>query len=341
MGRPRGHSRSGTFVAARALTPLAVFDSSRILVFGTGALACALGGRLARGGAGVTLTGGWAEGREALSRRGIVVHEPEGPWSARVDVAPLGETTPPVDLALVLVKSPQTRAVAPFVARAVSPTGRVVTLQNGLGNREALEAALGAGRVAAGVALLGATLLGPGEVRVVPGRVVLGVEPEREETVGALSEALRAGGIEVELTSAVPRLVWRKLVANCAINPLTGLAGLPNGALLEDEVQRETLLAAAAEVGAVAAARGLDLGEDPATLAVEVVHATASNRSSMLQDLARGAETEIDALNGAVVAEGRRLGVPTPVNESLWRQVRAREGRPVRETSAAVARGRP
>jgi 2-dehydropantoate 2-reductase len=84
-------------------------------------------------------------------------------------------------------------------------------------------------------------------------------------------------------------------------------------------------------VGAVAAAKGIDLGADAEALAAEVAEATADNRSSMLQDIARGAPTEIDALNGAIVAEGRAFGVPTPVNESLWRQVRRREGRPVDE----------
>jgi 2-dehydropantoate 2-reductase len=89
------------------------------------------------------------------------------------------------------------------------------------------------------------------------------------------------------------------------------------------------MAAAAREVGAVAAARGVDLQADPAELADAVAAATAGNRSSMLQDLDRGAVTEIDAMCGAVVSEGRRLGVPTPVNESLWHAVRAREGRPL------------
>jgi 2-dehydropantoate 2-reductase len=230
---------------------------------------------------------------------------------------------------LVLVKSPQTRVVAPLAARAVSPSGRIVTLQNGLGNREALEKEAGAGRVALGVALLGATLLAPGEVRVIPGRVVLGEEPGHEDALRVLAARLREGGLEVDRTRDVPRLVWRKLAANCAINPLTGLAGVSNGALLKDDAHREALLAVAREVGAVAAALGVDLGADPGALAAEVARTTASNRSSMLQDLERGAPTEIDAMNGAVVAEGRRRDVPTPVNESLWRRVREREGRPV------------
>jgi 2-dehydropantoate 2-reductase len=120
-------------------------------------------------------------------------------------------------------------------------------------------------------------------------------------------------------------LRWRKLAVNAAINALTALAGLPNGALLDDPVLAADMAAAAREVGAVAAAAGVDLGADPAELARAVARATAANRSSMLQDLARGAPTEVDAIQGEVLRLGRRLGVPTPVNERLWRAVRSRE----------------
>jgi 2-dehydropantoate 2-reductase len=95
------------------------------------------------------------------------------------------------------------------------------------------------------------------------------------------------------------------------------------------------MAAAAREVGDVAAASGIDLRADPAELAFEVAAATAGNRSSMLQDLDRGAPTEIDAMCGAVVREGRRLGMATRVNERLWRAVREREGRPLPAAAAA------
>jgi 2-dehydropantoate 2-reductase len=108
--------------------------------------------------------------------------------------------------------------------------------------------------------------------------------------------------------------------------------------LLTVASSRERVAAAAREVGAVAAAKGIALGADPAELAFDVAARTAGNRSSMLQDLDRGAATEIDALCGAVVAEGSALGVPTPVNAALWREVREREGRPLPVAGAGVDR---
>jgi 2-dehydropantoate 2-reductase len=308
-----------------------------LVLFGTGALAGAVGARLARAGERVTLVGTWRAARAALLARGIVVHDPEGTWSVPVATAAPEEIRGPVETALVLVKAPRTGSVAHALARVLSPTGLAVTLQNGLGPRDVLAAALGAGRVAAGVAFLGARLVAPGEVRVVPGRLVLGEEPATLEPVRRLAARMRRAGLEVETTPDVDRVVWAKLAANCAINPLTALHGVPNGALLVDPGLRRVMREAAREVGAVAAARGLDLGRDAADLAEEVAAATADNRSSMLQDLERGASTEVDALSGAVAAEGRRLGVPTPVNDRLWRRLRAREGRPV-DAEAAAAR---
>ena len=306
----------------------------RVLVLGTGAMGCLLAGRLSRGSAAhVTVAGAWAEGLDAIVRHGITVEDETGCWSVPVATAPLSDPDH-ADFVLVLVKSPQTAAVAGTAARALHPGGSILSLQNGLGNSEVLARAAGRNRVAVGVATLGATLLAPGRVRAFPGRIVIGAS--RSEPLARLVDAFQAAGIPTETTDDIDRLVWRKLAVSCAINPATALLGLSNGALLASAESRGRMAAAAREVGAVAAARGIELQTDPSQLAFEVAAATAGNRSSMLQDLDRGATTEIDALCGAVVIEGRRLGVATPVNEGLWRAVREREGRPLAALAATV-----
>jgi 2-dehydropantoate 2-reductase len=296
----------------------------RVLVAGTGAMACLFGARLARSGrARVTLAGTWEDGLRALRADGIRLEEAdERDEVVRVGVRHLHEPGEPADHVLVLVKSHQTAAVAPAVARALGPDGLAVTLQNGLGNRESLEAAVGRGRVGSGVVAVGATLLAPGCVRATPGSVALGSGAPRIEELQAL---LAAAGFVVAVEKDLDRLVWRKLAVNCAINPLSALAGRLNGELLESAESRETLVKAATEVAAVAAAKGIELGADAGALVLAVARETGANRSSMLQDLDRGARTEIDAMNGAVVREARALGVPVPVNEALWRAVLARE----------------
>jgi 2-dehydropantoate 2-reductase len=298
----------------------------RVVVLGTGAVGSYFAARLARSGVAVTVAGSWPAGLEAI-RAGIVVEEPGDSFRVSVPVARSGGPLPEADIVLVLVKSPQTAGIAAVASRALTPGGLLVTLQNGLGNREILEASAGPGRVAIGVTRAGFTLRAPGRVRAIPGLTILGDEPALLAPIAPLAVLLQSAGLPTETTPDVERLVWRKLVANCAINALSALLGVANGALSQGP-RRVSLEGVAREVGAVARARGIDLDADPAQLALEVARATAANNSSMLQDLQRGAPTEIDALCGAVTLEGRRLGVPTPLNEQLWRQVLARQAQP-------------
>lgn len=299
---------------------------TRVLIFGTGAMACALGGTLARRGATeVTLTGTWPEGLLALRRDGVHVDRGDDAWSAPVQAVPLAEA-PPADVSVVAVKAHQTASVVPFVVRSAAAGGLVVSLQNGLGPLATLQAAVGAGRVAGGVATFGATLLGPGRVRVFRGEVLVGrLDSAAGIALLALAAELTAAGLPTRLVDDLDSAVWTKLAVNCAINPVTALSGLRNGAVLGDPRWLHLLKEAAAEVGAVARARGTTLLADPVEQALAVARATADNHSSMLQDVERGAATEIEAMCGAVVREARRSGVPVPVNEYLYEAVKAKE----------------
>lgn len=308
--------------------------SERVLVLGTGAMGSLFAACLAgRGGFDVTVGGSWPEGLAAIAADGVTVEEPGGTWTARVDARPVADLARSHDLVLVLTKSWKTAAVAPVAARAVADQGLVLTLQNGLGNREILAAAAGGERVAAGVTGVGATLLGPGRVRLGGcGRTVIGDRglDHRRLDRGRLdwaARALEATGFTVELTGDLPRAQWTKLAVNCALNPLTALSGLTNGRLVAGETWRRELEAAAREVGRVAAAKGIGIEVDLGHHALGVARATARNRSSMLQDVQSRRPTEIEALNGAVVAEGQRMAVPTPVNALLAERIRDWETR--------------
>lgn len=297
----------------------------RILILGTGALASAIGARLARfGRAAVTLAGTWDAGLQAIASRGIVVNESGASWSAGVRVSPLAGPFGPADFVLVAVKSHRTADIAASAARALLPTSLVMTFQNGLGNLEALQATCGAGCVVAGVATLTATLIQPGEVHVAPGRIILS---DQAPEAARFTELLARSGLDAAMSPEIERAFWAKLAVTCAIGPLSALTGRTNGTLLETPEPCETLLKAAREVGALALAKGIDIGGDAATLAVDAAESTAGSRSAMSRDLERGLRSEVDAQNGAVVAEGRRLGLAMPVNEYLWQRIREKEGR--------------
>lgn len=299
-----------------------------LLLLGTGALASLFGARLAAAGVDVTMLGAWPEGLAALRTQGVRLVEADGSQRAY----PVRAVADPAECrgiphALVLVKAWQTGRAAQQLAACLPADGLALTLQNGWGNRERLEQALGPDRVALGSTTLGATLLAPGVVRVGgQGPVTLGSHPR----IQPLAELLAAAGFEVRMAEDVAGLAWGKLVINAAINPLTALLRVPNGELLARPAARELLSLAAGEAAAVGLAQGLRLPfDDPVAAAEEVARRTAANHSSMFQDVQRGRPSEIDAICGAVVEAGQRVGVPTPVNRTLWLLVAALGAPPV------------
>ena len=231
------------------------------------------------------------------------------------------------DLVLVCTKTRATAQAAATARDLLAADGLALTLQNGLGNLEQLVAAVGAQRAAAGVTSQAATLLAPGRVRHAgSGPTVLGIPPGREEAITAVAGLFTRAGRETRLSDDVDSLLWSKLIVNVGINALTALLRVPNGVLAQ--TPECDLLMARAVAEAVAVARALSIGLDgerQLERVREVCLRTADNRASMLQDILRGRPTEIDAINGAVVARGRAAGVDTPVNLLLTQLVQALE----------------
>jgi len=299
----------------------------RIVIYGIGALGSLFGARLSAH-ADVTLVGHWPEQLRALSQGPLTLLHPDGREEhVRVCARTAEEAEPGCDVALILTKSTKTQAAAEVCARALAPDGLAVTLQNGLGNLEVLAQHVGAQRAVQGVTMQGAAMVGPGVVRLGgEGPTVLAAHGETEERVRALADLLNRAGLAAQVADDVRGIVWGKLASNAAINPLTAILGVPNGALLEVSPARELMRAAAEEVAAVAAAQGIRLPfEDVRAQVEQVARRTALNRSSMLQDVSRGAETEIESICGAVVRAGQSVGVPTPVNAVLLALVKALE----------------
>lgn len=293
-----------------------------VLIVGTGAMACLFAARLTSFGISVTMLGSWPAGLQALRQSGVTLVEADGQeHNHPVKVAEQAAECAGARLALVLVKSWQTERAARQLADCLQADGVALTLQNGLGNREKLAETLGVSRVALGVTTLGANLIAPGRVRSGgEGTITLGEHPR----LSGLTGLLRSSGFAVETSPDADSLLWGKLVINAAINPLTALLGVPNGELLRRPTARAVMAAAAQEATAVAMAQGMRLPfADPVTAVENVAARTAANRSSMLQDVSRGAPTEIDAICGAIVEAGERFGVPTPINRTLWQLVKA------------------
>jgi 2-dehydropantoate 2-reductase len=293
-----------------------------ILIVGIGALGSLFAARLAQAGHQVTMLGTWKEGLDAIRRGGVHFTDSHGnEWQFNIQATDNPRECVGVKHALVLVKAWQTERAAHQLKECLAQDGLAVTLQNGLGNRETLIQSLGQGRVALGVTTAGATLLGPAVVQA-GGEGPISIE--RNQAIGPLEAALLSAKFDVRMVDDAQSLVWGKLVINSAINPLTALLKVPNGELLERPSAREVMRELARETAGVAHAEQVELPfDDPVAAAEEVARKTSANRSSMLQDVLRGAPTEIDAICGAVVNYGEKHHIPTPTNWDCWKLVRA------------------
>lgn len=293
----------------------------KVAILGAGAMGCLYGGMLAEAGNEVVLVDIWKDHVDTVNRDGLKI---ERAGVTRVvknirgvtDAADAGE----VDLVLVFVKADMTSRAAQGAKSLIGASSAVLTLQNGLGNAEALCAVFGTSRVTAGTTGHGSTMLAPGHIRHAgEGETIIGeLDGNISERIEVLASLFENAGISTKISENVVGLIWTKLLVNVGINALTAVTDLKNGRLL-DFAETDGLLAAAVEEArAVAKAKGILLEtEDPVGHTRAIARKTADNRSSMLQDILAKRQTEISVINGAVAAEGERLGVPVPVNRVL------------------------
>jgi 2-dehydropantoate 2-reductase len=295
-----------------------------IVVFGAGSLGSLVGGLLAREHA-VTLVG--RDPHVAAVREDGLRVGGQFSFEVRPEATTDG-TGLAADLVLVTVKAFDTEAAAETLATGYIDAA--LSLQNGMGNEEVLADRLDC-PVLAGTVTYGAVLSEPGFVECTGrGEVVFGPRnggmSEIADTVG---RAFDAADIETTVADDMPRRLWEKLAVNAGINATTALARVENGALL-DGPAREVAADAARETARVARTEGVKLSDDAAVRAVErVAEATAANTSSMHQDVLAGRRTEIDAINGYVLARASAREetdeVPVPVNRTLTNLLRALE----------------
>jgi 2-dehydropantoate 2-reductase len=226
------------------------------------------------------------------------------------------------------VKAPNTlAAIRPFAGQ-LNPATPIVSLQNGLGNEEAIKTALG-GTVPLVIGITNEAGLAVGHGRSRRqgvGTTVVGSAGASTDTVRTVGRLISASGLECAIAYDIRPHLWGKLLANAAINPISALADAKNGIVASDPDAAELARAVALEGAAVARALHVNLPfADPWEYVRSIVALSAEGRNSMTVDLAAHLKTEIDYVNGAIVGAGRRLGIPTPYNESLVRLVRAKQ----------------
>jgi 2-dehydropantoate 2-reductase len=295
----------------------------KIGIVGAGALGALFGQRLSAANE-VVLLERKREVVDAIREHGLRVDGEARPAHATSEPRELYG----VQALFVFVRATDTlRALRPFVSE-LSPATAIISLQNGLGNEEAIKTSLGSTiSLVIGATTESALTVGPADVRRVgDGTTVLGSAGASPEVVNRIVRLLTEAGFRASAAYDIRPHLWGKLIANAAINPVAALLDRPNGVVLTNEHAGDVARSLAQEAATVANAMRIPLPfTDPWSYVRTIVEQTAELDNSMLYDLRAGVPTEVDFINGAVAAAGRRAAVPTPYNETLAALVKARE----------------
>jgi 2-dehydropantoate 2-reductase len=227
---------------------------------------------------------------------------------------------PPCDFGIVATKAMHTGAAMATAAHAFVD-GAVASVQNGIGNEEAI--AEHVARVIRGTTFPAGRIVAPGHVQWdVKGDTTLGPfepSPARMEEIEQLAAACTRAGMPTTAVADARGPQWRKVIFNAATNPVGALTGLTHGRVCENAPLRRLVSGLVDEGKAVAAAQGIELDADPEELIDHAARPDVAydHKASMLQDVEARRHTEIDYLNGGIVRFGSEYGVPTPLNEAI------------------------
>jgi 2-dehydropantoate 2-reductase len=290
----------------------------RIAVIGCGAIGSLYAAHLARvPGVQVWAVDPWAEHVEAMNARGLRVTG-LADFVATVHARTDGSSLPTCDFGLVATKAPRTLAAVEG-ARAAVANAAVVSVQNGLGNEEVIAGLVP--RVIRGSIVTAGAIEAPGVVRYdAPGDSWFGPFEPRPAPMGEverLARLLTDGGLRTHALKDARGPQWTKVIFNAATSPLAALTGLSVGRVCTDTGLRQLLDRLITEAEAVCEQAGIVLTRSPREAVDEAVAEAYDHKPSMLQDVLARRPTEIDVLNGGVSAEGRRVGVPTPLHDSM------------------------
>ena len=300
----------------------------RVVIVGAGAMGSFFAARLAEAGGGeITLVDVDDARLEAIAREGIAIDDDRGTRIVRVSASRAAAAQGSADLIIVFTKGAHTAAAIASVAHLVGTTTLALTLQNGVGNAEAIAAVIPAERILMGITDIPCDLVGPNRVSSHGhGHIALGAFGNDDDAHAiAVTALLASAGLDVSHDPAIRIQVWEKIAFNAAMNAFCAVTSLPVGGL-DNEPGRRVIAAIVAEVVAVAHATGIAV--DSANIAAKIDNALANHvghKPSMLQDRLAGRQTEVETINGAVVRAGDAIGIAVPVNRIFADVVRTIE----------------
>jgi len=310
----------------------------RFLIAGAGAIGAYIGALMAQAGFDVTL---FARGPHlrAMQEHGVRVKSPDGDFVARPTIASSLEEVGRVDVLFLGVKAHALPQLAPQLTPVLGPETAVVSTQNGIpwwyfegfgGEWEGIHlervdpggvisAAIGTRSVVGSIVYFATEIPSPGVIQHIEGnRITLG-EPDgsRSDRVRRIAEALIASGLRCPVTTRIRHEIWVKVLGNASFNPVSALTRATLAQMVRDPGVASVIRNIMQEVEAVSQKLGMEL---PVSIEQRMAGAekVGEHKTSMLQDLEAGRPMELEALVGAVVELGERVGLPMPCTRTVY-----------------------
>jgi 2-dehydropantoate 2-reductase len=304
---------------------------AKVAIVGCGAMGSVYAALMADAGHQIHAVTHWTDHVAAIEAKGLRVEGASGDRTVKIRASTSTDNIGLCDLVIIATKAFDVAAAARTCAPLTGETTVIQTIQNGLGSADVAASIVGADRLAVGVVGgFGASLPAPGHVHH------NGMEMIRfgafaglpRDALDSSTRVWTSAGFKVAIFDDVQRMIWEKLIMNVAFSGSTATTGLTIGEVLADPNAWSVALGCAKEAIAVAEASGicLDVG-DPIEHIRSLGGKIPNARPSMLIDHAAGHRGEVDVINGAISRLGRKVGVPTPVNDSLVAIIKAREAK--------------
>lgn len=302
---------------------------SKVAIVGCGAMGSVYAALMASHGHEVHAVTLWPDHAEAMAKHGLRVEGASGDRTVPLHASTTTDGIGPGELVIIATKAFDVEAAARSALPLLAPHTVVQTIQNGLGSAERVAPIVGPNRLAVGVVGgFGASLRAPGHVHhngmeMVRFGSYAGLPRERLAASAAIWEST---GFKVLLFDDLRRMVWEKLIMNVAFSATCCLTGMTIGEVMRNEDAWRVARGCAEEAVAVAKAAGirLEVG-DPIEHIRHLGGRIGDARPSMLLDHLARRRSEIDVINGAIPREAAKVGVATPVNQTVVALVKARE----------------
>ena len=304
-----------------------------VAVLGAGAMGCLFGGLLAEKGLKVTLIDVWKEHIDAINKNGLKMDGFGGDRFIKISATNDPKSISPVDVVIVMCKATALEQALTNAKSIVGDKTVLMSFQNGIGHEAIMQNIVGIDKVLGGTTTQASNILGPGHIKnhaSLPSWIGE-YEGGLSDRVKDIAETFTAHGLETIASDNVKKRKWMKLFALTAVGPLSAIFDMHHTELYvtnkESKLARELGKQIILETRKVAQADGVEVSEDECLeMFLKIVDSNQTNKSSMAFDIQYKRKSEIDFINGSVSNIGKKHGVPTPLNDMLYKIIKVKEG---------------